>query len=47
LAGKSLTADRIALYDALVPSAREAKRPVREISKIIPREDIYSSAPRD
>jgi hypothetical protein len=47
LTGKSLTTDRIALYDALVPSAREAKRHVREISEIIPREDIYSLAPRD
>jgi hypothetical protein len=46
LTGKSLTANRVALYDAMMPPS-EANRFAREISKVIPREDILSSAPRD
>jgi hypothetical protein len=48
LTGKSLTADRVALYDAMMPPSAEAKRLSREIpAKVIRPEDLLSSAPRD
>lgn len=48
LTGKPLTADRVALYDAVMPPSVEAKRFVREIpAKVIRPEDLLSSAPRD
>jgi len=48
LTGKSLTADRVALYDAIMPPSAEAKRFVREISaEVIRPGDILSSARRD
>ena len=48
LTGKYLTADRVALYDAMMPPSAEAKRFVREISaEVIRPGDILSSARRD
>src|SRR5258706_15664833 len=48
LTGKSLTADRVGLYDAMMPPSAEAKRFVPEISaKVVRPEDILSSARRD
>ncbi|MET4489044.1 hypothetical protein [Bradyrhizobium sp. LA7.1] len=47
LTGQFLTADRIALYDAMVVPSPEVKRIVRDAPEFIPREDILSSAPRD
>jgi hypothetical protein len=48
LTGKPLTAERVALYDAIMPPSAEAKGFVREISpEVIRPKDILSSARRD